>query len=225
MNDTTALKAWARQEAINRADAAIRKLGMGLDPYSEVIAERDALRQQRDELRAEADRLSSKVIGLQFELGRAENALRAAMPVLATAMSADQLTLTADRSGMENPVRILHGRAVVATVYTDREPGDQYDTAARLVACVNACQGIATDAIEHDGPGGVKRSMQEATRHLLALQRALVAVVEYAERFHDLNDEPAEGECAADIARAREALAAAQPFLAAVTDTSGPGWR
>ena len=45
---------------------------------------------------------------------------------------------TVVRSGFENPVKIKNSRGtVVAVIYTDKEPGDQYDTAEVIVDALN----------------------------------------------------------------------------------------
>ena len=42
--------------------------------------------------------------------------------------------ITLQRSGFENPVKIMRGQTTIATVYSDQEGGDQYETASLMGA-------------------------------------------------------------------------------------------
>jgi hypothetical protein len=91
-------------------------------------------------------------------------------------------------------------------------PERQRANLRRIVACVNACEGLATAAIEADGLGGVARSIAQAGAATARLYAAL-AIARGAL--------PTESEA---FAEATAALLAIQPLVAAITDTTGPEW-
>ena len=65
-------------------------------------------------------------------------------------------------------------------LYRNKGQGDNAEHAVRrIVACVNACQGIKTDSIEADGPGGVRLVLADNIKTMQAMRDVLVACRRY----------------------------------------------
>lgn len=107
------------------------------------------------------------------------------------------------------------GDAEIATML---DPG----MARRIVACVNACKGISTKAIQADGPGGVSQALRQASLAVLALHKALEALTEWGRDHTSPTDTNSPHKL---LIVATEALEATAQIVAGISDTSGPGWR
>ena len=85
----------------------------------------------------------------------------------------------ADRNGLVVPI------AKVSTGYVKQVGIEQEANARRIVACVNACEGIPTGVLEKQGMVPIEQVTHDIERQRDKLLAALVEVIRISDRDHD----------------------------------------